>query len=392
MKATAGTKIKKDFQLNMSMKKITVLGAGMVGRAMATDLANEYEVTAADLSKNNLDLLPAAIHKIQANLSDPKSIQNAVKDAQLVVGAVPGFMGFKMLETVIRSKKNIVDISFFPEDPFALDKLAKEKGVTAIVDCGVAPGMDNVILGYHNERMQVESFTCLVGGLPVTRILPFQYKAPFSPIDVLEEYTRPARMTENGKVVVKEALSGIETEVFDGIGTLESFNSDGLRSLLKTMKHIPNMKEKTLRYPGHARLMQIFREIGFFNKEPISVRNDMVSPLDVSAALLFPKWKYEKDEAEFTVMRVDVSGRENNRKTTYRYELFDHNDPLTHTSSMGRTTGYTCTAAAVMVLENIYYRRGIIPPEYLGKEEKHFAFMMSYLKERGVIYHKKRMA
>ncbi|MEP7128015.1 MAG: saccharopine dehydrogenase C-terminal domain-containing protein, partial [Chitinophagales bacterium] len=244
------------------------------------------------------------------------------------------------------------------------------------------------ILGYHNERMEVENFICLVGGLPFKRTLPFQYKAPFSPIDVLEEYTRPARIVENGKVMIRKALSEIEEVQFEHIGTLESFNSDGLRSLVRTMKHIPNMKEKTLRYPGHAKLMEALREMGLFNKEEVEVHGKKVSPLDVAAALLFPKWKYEKGEEEFTVMRVVVEGKENGRKKSYSYDLFDRYDLSTHTSSMARTTGYTCTAAAVMVLEDLYKRKGIIPPEYLGKDEKCFWFLLSYLEERGVMYHK----
>ncbi len=368
------------------MKKITVLGAGMVGRSIAIDLARQYAVTSVDLHASSLALLPAHINKKQADLSDKKKIGQVVSGADLVIGAVPGFMGFDMLATVIHNRKNIVDISFFPEDPFELDKLAKSNGVTAIVDCGVAPGMDNVILGYHDQRMEVNNFICLVGGLPVKRTLPFQYKAPFSPIDVLEEYTRPARIVENGKVVVRKALSEVEEVQFEQIGTLESFNSDGLRSLVKTMKHIPNMKEKTLRYPGHAKLMEALREMGLFSKGEITVRGNKVSPLDVAAALLFPLWKYEQDEEEFTVMRVIVEGREKGRKKSYTYDLLDRYDLVTHTSSMARTTGYTCSAAAVMVLEGMYGRKGTIPPELLGKEEKCFRFMLSYLEERGINY------
>ncbi|MBX7109935.1 MAG: saccharopine dehydrogenase NADP-binding domain-containing protein [Chitinophagales bacterium] len=369
------------------MKKITVLGAGMVGRTIAIDLAKHYAVTSVDLRASNLALLPAHIGKTQADLADQKKIRQVVAGADLVIGAVPGFMGFDMLSTVIAQKKNIVDISFFPEDPFALDKLAKANGVTAILDCGVAPGMDNVILGYHDQRMEIDNFICLVGGLPEKRTLPFQYKAPFSPIDVLEEYTRPARIVENGKVVTRPALSEAEEVQFEHIGTLESFNSDGLRSLVKTMKHIPNMKEKTLRYPGHAKLMEALRGMGLFDKAPVMVRGTSVVPLDVTAALLFPKWQYEQGEAEFTVMRVTVEGREKGRKKSYTYDLLDRYDMTTHTSSMARTTGYTCTAAAVMLLEGLYKRKGIIPPELLGKEEKCFRFMLAYLEERGIFYH-----
>ncbi|MFI5136160.1 MAG: saccharopine dehydrogenase NADP-binding domain-containing protein, partial [Chitinophagales bacterium] len=123
------------------MSSITILGAGMVGRAMAIDLAKKHNVTSVDFSKKNLELLPSSIKKIEADLSDQKKIQGVVSNADLVIGAVPGFMGFKTVKAVIESGKNIVDISFFPEDCFELDELAKEKNVVAIVDCGVAPGM-----------------------------------------------------------------------------------------------------------------------------------------------------------------------------------------------------------------------------------------------------------
>ncbi|MBA2422353.1 MAG: saccharopine dehydrogenase NADP-binding domain-containing protein [Chitinophagales bacterium] len=371
------------------MKKITVLGCGMVGRAIAVDLAKFYNVTSVDINKRNLDLLPftANIETEEADLSNSQHITSVIANADLVIGAVPGFMGFEMLRTVISNRKNIVDISFFPEDPFLLDELAREQNVTAVVDCGVAPGMDNIILGYHNERMEVSQFICLVGGLPFRRTMPFQYKAPFSPIDVLEEYTRPARLVENGKVVVKPALSEIEEVEFEEIGTLESFNSDGLRSLVKTME-ITNMKEKTLRYPGHAKLMEILRDMGFFSKGEIQAGEIRVSPLKVAAALLFPKWKYENHEKDFTVMRVVIEGIENGISKVYRYDLFDEYDIASQTSSMARTTGYTCTGAATMLLEGIYVKKGIIPPEYLGKDEKCYHFLLSYLKERGIIYRK----
>src|SRR5580698_8868504 len=175
-------------------KNIVVLGAGMVGRVMAIDLAKNYNVKSVDANDKNLTLLkPHGIETEVTDLKDEKKIKAAIKKADVVVGAVPGFMGFNMVKAVINAGKSIADISFFPEDPFALNDLAKEKNVIAAVDCGVAPGMDNIILGYHAERIKVDEFICYVGGLPFKLSLPYQYKAPFSPIDVIEEYTRPAR-------------------------------------------------------------------------------------------------------------------------------------------------------------------------------------------------------
>src|SRR5205085_2546835 len=167
----------------------------------------------------------------------------------------------------------------------------KKNNVTAVVDCGVAPGLCNIIAGYHHKRMKVTGYECLVGGLPVKREWPFDYKAVFSPADVIEEYTRPARYIENGNQVVKEALTDIEKIIFDETGELESFNSDGLRSLAHTMPNVPNMKEKTLRYAGHAELMKVFRETGLFSKVPVDIKGTKVTPLELTSSLLFPKWK-----------------------------------------------------------------------------------------------------
>ncbi|MDQ1265012.1 MAG: hypothetical protein QG635_162, partial [Bacteroidota bacterium] len=349
------------------MKKIIVLGAGMVGRAMAIDLCREYEVTSADYSDESLTSLSKdyPISTLNLDFRDKSAISKAVADFDLVVGAAPGFLGFETVKTVIEAGKNIVDISFFPENLFLLDELAKSKGVTAIVDCGVAPGLGNIILGFRNARMTIENYNCYVGGLPVEREFPFEYKAPFSPIDVIEEYTRPARYVENGFEVIKPALSDSENLFFLGVGTLEAFNTDGLRSLIKTMK-IPNMKEKTLRYPNHINYIKALKESGFFGNQKIQIGNTEISPIDFTTKLLFSKWKLGEGDKEFTVMRILIDGSEDGRQLKYMYNLQDRYDEKTKTSSMARTTGYTCTAAVRLVTEGKYSRKGIIPPEYLG--------------------------
>jgi saccharopine dehydrogenase-like NADP-dependent oxidoreductase len=299
------------------------------------------------------------------------------------VGAVPGFMGYQTLKTVIETGKNVVDISFFNEEPFELDNLAKQNNVTAIVDCGVAPGLSNIILGYYNERMNLDSFECYVGGLPFEREWPYEYKAPFSPVDVIEEYTRPARIMHKGKIIVKEALS--EPELIEtAAGTLEAFNTDGLRSLLKTMK-IPDMKEKTLRYPGHIGLMKVLRETGFFNKEEIEVNGMMVRPVDLSAKLLFPLWKPGVNEKEFTVLIIKITGE----GKEIIYSMFDKFDEATTTSSMARTTGYTCTAAVSLVLNGTYKEKGISPPEFIGRDQICFDEVLNHLAARRIKIQKK---
>lgn len=368
-------------------KKIAVLGAGLVGKAIAIDLSKTGDVTSFDI--NEEALRAAEQHGIRTqkmDFTDRDQLRALLQPFDLVVGAVPGFMGFQTARTVIEANKDMVDISFFPEDAFALNGLAKEHHVTVITDCGVAPGMGNIILGYHHRRMKVDSYECLVGGLPVVREWPYEYKAVFSPIDVIEEYTRPARYVRNGALIIKEALSDPELLHFDEIGTLESWNSDGLRSLIRTMPDIPNMIEKTLRYPGCIEYLKVLRESGFFSYEVLEVNGVKIRPIDVTARLLFSKWKLTPGEQEFTVMRIRITGIENGKNVLHEYNLLDHTDVASNTLSMARTTGYTCTAAATLVLDGKFTTKGICPPEYLGEDESNFRFIMEYLRARGVNY------
>ncbi len=369
------------------MGKIVILGAGMVGRAIAIDLAMKHNVVSADICDESLNKLDKFdnIKTIKSDLSIKENIKNTIKDSDLIVSAVPGFMGFETLKTIIESGKDVVDIAFFPEDALQLDVLAKKHNVTAIMDCGVAPGMSNVILGYHNTKMIVENFEFYVGGLPLKRTLPFQYKAPFSPIDVIEEYIRPARFVENGKLVIKPALSDTEMIEFEDVGTLEAFNTDGLRSLIKTMK-IPNMKEKTLRYPGYIDQIKLLRDYGFFQTEEVEINGMQIRPIDLTSHLLISKWKLEDDEPEFTVMKIIIYGIENNKKVKYIYELFDKFDGETQTSSMARTTGYSCTSAVELVLNGDYKEKGLFPPEFLGAKSDCLKKMLAYQEDRNIIY------
>ncbi len=268
--------------------KIVVLGAGRVGSAMVRDLAPEADVTVIDLNQGALDRLTArvACRGIRADLREVSDLAPYVSDCDLVICAVPGFMGFETLEKVIRAGKDVIDISFFAEDPFLLDDLARDMGVTAVVDCGVAPGLCNIIAGHVETRLdRMERYVCYVGGLPQVRQWPYEYQAVFSPIDVLEEYTRPARYVSHGEIVVRPALSEIELIDFPGVGTLEAFN------------------------------------------------------------------------------------------------------PETDTSSMARTTGYTCTIVARQVLRGLFTQKGISPPEIVGRTPGCFEDLMAGYAQRNLHLH-----
>jgi len=354
---------------------------------MAIDLckAPGCEVVSVDVDQEALERLSRE-HPIQIRVEDLSTVDGvtrAVEGADLVLGSVPFSIGYAMLEGVIRAGKNVVDISYFLEDPFDLDNLAKEKGVTAVVDCGVAPGMANIILGDHARKMKVTRYECYVGGIPKARNAPFGYKAPFPALEVLEEYAESSRRVEDGKVIAEPMLSETATIDFEEVGSLACLNSDGLRTLIRTMD-IPDMVEKTLRYPEHAEVMRIFRDAGFLNLSPIQVKGVSVRPIDVTASLLSPRWKYEPGEADLTVMRLVISGEEDGKPATYTYDLYDEYDPATGTLSMARTTGYTCTAVARLVLDGEYSQKGISPPEFVGRVDGCRERVEKYLEDRGV--------
>ena len=351
--------------------KVLLLGAGRIARAIVWDLRREpgFELTVADRSPEALaEISRLQPHRVeQADLSDVDNIRRMAVGYDLVVGALPSFLGHAALHAVVGTGTNYVDISFFEEDPFTVHDLAVQSGCTAVVDCGVAPGLSNLMLGrFLHEFERVESFTCYVGGLPADRLPPWEYKAPFAPYDVLAEYTRPARTRAGGQEVVRPALSGLETIEFAEVGELEAFETDGLRSLLQTVE-VPTMCEKTARYPGHAAKIAFLRDSGFLNTETLEIGGTEVTPLALTSKLLTEQWHLAPNDDDLTVMRVVVEGESDGRWERHTLDLLDRNDPESGLSSMARTTGFTCTAVARLVAEGLYRRPGVWAPEHLGQ-------------------------
>jgi len=368
--------------------RIIVFGAGRIGSAIARDLALEenFEVTVADIDGNALSNL-RGIPRLMTVKADLRTVEMVTRLAQahdLVVGAVPGPMGYGTVHSVIKAGRDIVDISFFEEDPYPeLHRQAQENGVMVLTDCGIAPGFSNLVAGaVLKEFDHVERFECRVGGLPETREQPFEYRAVFSPIDVIAEYTRPARLVENSKIIIRDALSEIELINFQGVGTLEAFNTDGLRTLLRL--DIPNMKEKTFRYPGHAEKMRLLRETGFFSTEILHFDDCSLSPLDMTSRLLFPSWELREGERDLTVMRIEIEGNKNSQRILRTYELLDRFDDETGTTSMARTTGYTCTSIVRLIARGLFRKEGVHAPEVIGGTDGCFTAVMTDLAARGI--------
>ncbi|MGQ9470560.1 MAG: saccharopine dehydrogenase family protein [Candidatus Aminicenantales bacterium] len=368
--------------------KTIILGVGLMGKAIALDLAadKQFSVSAVDLRKEPLEeLREKGITSVwQQDLASLEGIKKILKPYDLVINAVPGALGFPILKTCLEEGKNVVDITFSAESPLELDSLAREMNVTAIVDCGLAPGLSNILAGYASTKMDTpESLTVYVGGLPVVRSWPFEYKTVFSPADVIEEYLRPARYRENGQLIVRPALSDPELIEFEGLGTLEAFNTDGLRTLLTTLP-FPSMKEMTLRYPGHREKMAILKAAGFFDSEPVTVDGQKIVPRALTTELLFSRLKLRQGEEDLAILMVVASGRRKGQPVLISFELLDRFDRASGIHSMARTTGYTATMTARALAEGLIKKTGIVPPEFLGMDEDCLRYILNGLKERGI--------
>ncbi len=374
--------------MNSTKQPVIVLGAGMIGSAMAQDLAaaGGLEVHIADSRPEILDRVAQKIPVVAhlADLGKPEAVRALLKGFRLAIGALPSVIGLQSVKASIEAGCDIVDISFMAEDARALDVLARERGVRAVTDCGVAPGLTNMVAAHAAKQFDsCERIEMSVGGLPAIRKWPFNYKAGFAPWDVIEIYTRPAAVMENGRLVIKEAMSELELIDVPGVGTLESFVTDGLRSLADTLK-VPNMVERTLRWPGHVELMRVFRETGFFSLEPLAVGGQTLRPRDVTAALLFPKWTFDEGEGDITVMRVRSSGLKNGAPHRFTFDFVDRFDAASGLRSMSRSTGFTATAVAGLILDGTLKEPGVHAPEALGARPGILDRVLDYLRARGV--------
>lgn len=372
--------------------KYVVLGCGLVGSVIARDLASDKnsEVLVADISEENLKTVARIprLKTVRADLSQESVVRDTIRDATVVIGAVPGRMGFGVLKIAIEAGKPISDIAFSPENPLQLDELAKSKGVCAVVDCGVSPGLSNLAIGRAASRLEtIDEAVIYVGGLPLHRYWPYEYRVVFSGTDVIEEYTRPARMIQNGEIVSKTALTEAELIDFPGVGTLEAFNTDGLRTLLHTVE-ARNMREKTLRYPGHIDRMRMLRDTGFLSDKAVEIDGVQVTPRKLAEKLLFAAWKRPVDEPELTVLRVIVDGKRSSGTSAARFtfDLVDRTDEQGNTS-MARTTGYPCAIMARMLADRTYSEPGVKPPELFAGNNVIYERLLSELRKRDIDLH-----
>lgn len=371
--------------------KALQIGAGLVGRIIASDLSRDFETTVVDFDPRNLEetrrWAPSA-RLVQGSCTDEALLAPLLEEADVVTAGVPGRLGYGLMERVIRAGKPYSDISFMAEDFEELDGLAREKGCAVVPDMGVAPGMSNYLMGRGAALLdEVEEAFIYVGGIPERKIPPFNYQVTWSPEDVIEEYTRPARCVRDGKVLEVEAMAELNQRPFPPVGVLETFITDGLRSLVKNLK-ATTMEERTLRWPGHVEQIRLLRDMGLFGTEPVTLGGATVVPRKVACDLLFPLWKMDPDagDRDLTVMRVEVTGFKGRDRVTHAWDLFDRYDEGTGMYSMGRCTGFSCAIFARALAQGRVARPGVHAPEKLASDDGLYRFVLDQQAARGLRY------
>lgn len=371
--------------------KIVVLGCGNIGTVVARDLAESLpsaEIVLADVNRNNAQHAVSNIGLknlgwMQADAAKHLEFSTKLKNFDVVVGALPGVFGYRACKASIAAKVDMVDVSYMPEDVMSLNDAATKAGVSIIPDCGMSPGLCSMLVGRGVSKLdQVEEAHMLNGGLPEAPVPPLGYVITWSVRDLIDMYVRKVNILKNEKIIQVEPLSGLEELDFPGIGKLEAFYTDGLRTLLYTIK-AKDMWEKTLRYPGHVEKIKLLKALGFFDTDVIKIGKTKVEPREVTANLFARKLK--RKMPDIVVIRVKVSGKKGGRHIGHVYHVFDHYDKKRQVTSMARTTAYSTSIVAQLLVQKAIEEKGVIPPEKLGMNERLFERFIGEMKKREII-------
>jgi lysine 6-dehydrogenase len=368
--------------------KVLVVGSGKVGSEIAKDLARSSEVDSVIVA----DALPKNLKNVRGyekikthrlDISQRNPLLDTMRRADLICGALPGRLGFQLMTYALEAHRDLVDISYTPENPFKLHGKARDQENVIVPQCGVAPGFTNMCVGDASRRLRtITKVRIFVGGLPQKPTPPLNYRIVFSLEDVINEYSRPARIIENGKEKLVDPLSGRGVMNFPRVGRLEYFITDGLGSLPRSFPDVREMYEYTLRYPGHAEMMNTLRILGFFDREEVQVNGFSIIPRKLSLALLKGAMSLGQPE-DLLALRVEVEGSAG-KKALVSYRILDYYEPKNMVSAMARTTAYPCTSAALLVGRKKLRGVGVITPEKIAQDPEHFGFVISRLRSKGV--------
>jgi len=344
--------------------KILVLGGGAQGRVIADDLAVALPEAAVTVLDREPPALPSRpnLRFLAGDAADPEVLARRLHEHDLGVGALPSHLGLGVMRAAIAARRPLVDVSFTPEDPLSLDAEARAAGIPIVPDSGLAPGLSNLVLGESvAARGTPDRATILVGGVAQDAAKPYGYVVTWSLDDLMEEYTRPARIVREGRETVVPVFSGLERVTVEGVGEMEAFYSDGLRTLIHTLPSVREMGEKTLRWPGHVEAIRPFLAAGTLREE-LYRRCTEDPPRDLVAL----------------VVRVERGQR------TEEFTLVDRFDPATGLTAMARTTAFTTSVVAQLAAAGGIGEPGVRPLELVARDGRAFRFVLDAMAARRV--------
>jgi saccharopine dehydrogenase-like NADP-dependent oxidoreductase len=345
---------------------IIVLGYGMIGSIVAKELSVENDVIVVE--KRKIEGLSSKKFLI----GDIFDFPDILAKADIIVSTLPGNVSFNIISKILHKGKKVVDVSYMPENAMNLNEIATKDKALLIPDAGYAPGLTNMISAYFYKKYRPDSIEIYVGGLPQEKVPPLDYAITWSVSGLIDEYIRPARIIRDKKVVSIDPLENIERKNVPGIGELEAFYSDGLRTLLDTLKDV-DMFEKTYRYPGHLQKIKFLREMGYFSETAING----CSPRTISEQLFENNLKMKIDD--LSILEVRALG-----KTKKEVSYIDYFDKHKNITSMSRMTGFPAVVMTELLIENRIDCFGVKPPEYFGFDEPIFKEIISRLQKRGL--------
>ena len=375
--------------------RMLVLGAGLQGSACAYDLLQNpevKEVRLADLHTGHLEqfLAPYSGKRLiftPLDVRDKEAVLALMREADAVMSAIPYYFNFELAKQAVAAGVHFCDLGGNTEIVFkqkTLDPVAKKKGITVIPDCGLAPGMVNILAEHAIKQLdEVESVRIFVGGLPQNPQPPLNYQIVYSLEGVLDYYTTLSWVLRGGKRTQVAALSEIEAVRFDGsVGELEGFHTAGGLSTMafRYEGKIPTMEYKTLRYPGHAKIMEAIRELGLLELKPVDVKGVKVVPRDLVVAAMGPRLT-KPDAFDLVALRVFAEGKKNGKPKRIGWELVDYYDQKNGISAMERSTGYSLSITGQMQARGEIGKAGVFTPDEAIPPEKY----MSELAKRGVM-------
>ncbi len=381
--------------------RMLVLGAGLQGSACAYDLLahTDYDVVIADINVDNVApfLQPhvggrLTLQRVDAN--DRASVRGVMEGVTATMSAFPYYFNLGMAVAAVDAGSHFCDLGGNTEivlQQKALADRAREKGVSIIPDCGLAPGMVNILAQHGIDRLdRVDAVRIKVGGLPQNPEPPLNYQLVYSLEGALDYYTTLSWVLRDGKPTRVKALSEIEELEFPGVGTLEAFHTaGGLSTMAQSYEgKVPTMEYKTLRFPGHAKLMEAVRDLGLLDLEPVDVKGARVVPRDVFISIVGPRLRKDyRVSPDMVVLRVEAEGEKDGRPALFRWDLLDRFDAATGITAMMRTTGFS------LAITGAFQAGGRIEPGVWTPDEAMPApAYIDALAGRGVIIHEHRLS